>query len=520
LWTDGLLCAYEFIPGAKKNADHEPNSLEAQGDLQHKELEVRKRSPAPPKSSDVQEEPKQVNESISDYSTLSNGRNLHHHRKKEIGNHWLPIGWDRLAELVATVEVDAEWLTDDPLSEDDCTLSVADLATPYLQSRAGPTWWCHVDARHSNILSWLANSQWLHPAISAALRDETRLISDRMKHLLYEVPVRVGGGLLFELLGHSVGDPHYEEEDVPVVLRAWQANNFLITSMHVKGFVSRLNVLGVMEVQDLVGAGASEAPESAHAVIAQLANRLARWDDRLFRKHYFGAADEVELKFVNRKGNEDLPLLGIILNQEIRRLSNQVIRVKWSLHAREEILYELMTHLRGKDPLRILDRVRQSTRDMLVEQEAVRDRIFTVQDVMQSTVRAVLQDKSVRIQHNLAIIGGGGLLLSVIVGLFGINVDGIPGNKNAPYAFTTFSVCLALLGVIVIAVGILFLGMRSPPSEEEVTSRKVELQEFVKKFQRAAEAHEKVRDSFSSNSLQEHQVINTHPEQQDYILIQ
>jgi flagellar motor switch protein FliG len=69
----------------------------------------------------------------------------------------------------------------------------------------------------------------------------------------------------------------------------------------------------------------------------------------------------------------------------------QVIRVKWSLHAREEILYELMSHLRGKDPLRILDRVRQSTRDMLVELEAVRDRIFTVQDVMQSTVRAVLQ---------------------------------------------------------------------------------------------------------------------------------
>lgn len=61
--------------------------------------------------------------------------------------------------------------------------------------------------------------------------------------------MRVGGGLLFELLGHSVGDPHYEEEDIPVVLRAWQANNFLITSMHVKGFVSHLNVLGVMEVQ-------------------------------------------------------------------------------------------------------------------------------------------------------------------------------------------------------------------------------------------------------------------------------
>jgi hypothetical protein len=35
--------------------------------------------------------------------------------------------------------------------------------------------------------------------------------------------------------------------------------------------------------------------------------------------------------------------------------------------------------------------VRQSTRDMLDEQEAVRSRIITVQDVMQSNVRAVLQ---------------------------------------------------------------------------------------------------------------------------------
>jgi hypothetical protein len=38
-----------------------------------------------------------------------------------------------------------------------------------------------------------------------------------------------------------------------------------------------------------------------------------------------------------------------------------------------------------------LERVHQSTRDMLEEQEAVRNRIFTLQDVMQSNVRAVLQ---------------------------------------------------------------------------------------------------------------------------------
>ncbi len=68
-----------------------------------------------------------------------------------------------------------------------------------------------------------------------------------------------------------------------------------------------------------------------------------------------------------------------------------MISVKWGLHAREEILYELMTHLKGREPQRILEQVRQSTRDMLEEQDAVRNRIFTVQDVMQSNVRAVLQ---------------------------------------------------------------------------------------------------------------------------------
>ncbi|MED6166937.1 hypothetical protein PIB30_114274, partial [Stylosanthes scabra] len=75
---------------------------------------------------------------------------------------------------------------------------------------------------------------------------------------------------------------------------------------------------------------------------------------------------------------------------------------------------------------------------MIEEQEAVRGRLFTIQDVMQSTVRAWLQDKSLTVTHNLGIFGGCGLVLSVITGLFGINVDGIPGAEGAPYAFGLF----------------------------------------------------------------------------------
>jgi hypothetical protein len=50
--------------------------------------------------------------------------------------------------------------------------------------------------------------------------------------------------------------------------------------------------------------------------------------------------------------------------------------------------------------------------------------------------------------------------------------------------------------------------MKSPPSEEEVTSRKVELQELVKTFQRAAEANEKVRDGYSFHSSRDEEAID------------
>lgn len=79
------------------------------------------------------------------------------------------------------------WGNDDILSDEDDSLAVADVAYPYWQKRNGPTFWCHVDARHSNIAKFFGSTCWLHPAVSVALRDEKRLISDRMKHLLYEV---------------------------------------------------------------------------------------------------------------------------------------------------------------------------------------------------------------------------------------------------------------------------------------------------------------------------------------------
>ncbi|KAK1404836.1 Zinc transport protein ZntB [Heracleum sosnowskyi] len=531
LWTDGLVCAFESVQSRRKRAGSKfvAKTPFAQNDAVGKQTSSR----IPTTKSSGHEVENTVHESLPLAESVGNpddplvGRDEHdclssysYTEDKYPGSYWKPIGWSRISELVQTVQVDTGWASQ-PIefadSEDD--VSVAEIAAPYWERPVGPTWWCHVIAGHPSITAWLTNAQWLHPAISTALRDESKLISERMKHLFYEVPVRVAGGLLFELLGQSAGDPFAEEDDIPVVIRSWQAQNFLVTTLHVKGSASNTNVLGLAEVQELLTAGGNNVPQTIHEVIALLACRLARWDDRLFRKYIFGAADEIELKFMNRRNHEDMHLFTVILNQEIRRLSTQVIRVKWSLHAREEIIFELLQHLRGNATRNLLEGIRKSTRAMIGEQEAVRGRLFTIQDVMQSTVRAWLQDKSLRITHNLGVFGGCGLVLSIVTGLFGINVDGIPGSERTPYAFALFSGLLVLLGIVLIAMGLLYLGLKRPVAEEQVQVRKLELQELVKMFQHEAESHAQVRKSTSGNTFASNAASLVRDGEEGYILI-
>ncbi|XP_021274948.1 uncharacterized protein LOC110409800 [Herrania umbratica] len=527
LWTDGLICAFEYVRGQPKAVQQSSGAKIWSKQYASKDAS-RKRIYAYESENSLTEGVTSNNLAKSAPLTKSaltvkdNEKNCS--RNLNPGEefprtYWKPIGWDRVSELVQMLQVDDGWVSQPiELTENEDDVTVADLAAPYWERPVGPTWWCHVAADHPFVNAWLRNAHWLHPAISNALLDESRLISERMKHLLYEVPVLVAGGLLFELLGQSAGNPLVDEDDIPVVLRSWHAQNFLVTSLHVKGFASNINVLGIAEVQEMLIAGGTNIPRTIHEVIAHLTCRLARWDDRLFRKSVFGEADEVELKFMDRRNHEDLDLFTIIMNQEIRRLSNQVIRVKWSLHAREEIMFELLLYLRGNATRALLEGVIKSTREMISEQEAVRGRLFTIQDVMQSTVRAWLQDRSLTVTHNLGIFGGCGLILSIITGLFGINVDGIPGNEASPYAFVLFSGILVLLGVVLIAIGLLYLGLKKPIVDEDVEVRKLELQELVRIFQKEAESHAQVRKSVA-RAIKRPETASILPNGEGYVLL-
>jgi hypothetical protein len=128
----------------------------------------------------------------------------------------------------------------------------------------------------------------------------------------------------------------------------------------------------------------------------------------------------------------------------------------------------------------------------------------------------IFQDRSLRVTHNLAIFGGGGMVLSIITGLFGINVDGIPGAQNTPYAFGLFTGLLFFLGIVLVSLGMLYLGLQNPVNSEKVKVRKLELQQLVSMFQHEAEQHGKVREGLSRHGTSS---SSTEASDEGYILI-
>lgn len=181
LWTDGLICAFEFIRGSRKSPYTQTHTVDESQNL------VSKPQPTNPLAQKLSKNETFENLEAKEIDTQDNHLDCLYPHERPLGNYWIPIGWNRISQLVETVQVDVVWASQPMEIDDEDDITVADVAAPYWERPVGPTWWCHVDAVHPSISSWLSNAQWLHPAISIALRDESRLISERMKHLLYEV---------------------------------------------------------------------------------------------------------------------------------------------------------------------------------------------------------------------------------------------------------------------------------------------------------------------------------------------
>lgn len=97
-------------------------------------------------------------------------------------------------------------------------------------------------------------------------------------------------------------------------------------------------------------------------------------------------------------------------------------------------------------------------------------------------------------------------------------MDGIPGAENTPYAFGLFTGLIFFLGTVLIAVGLIYLGLKKPIRDEQVEVRKLELDKLVKMFQHEAETHAQVHKPLSRHNLPP-TAGDKFPEDADYVLI-
>ncbi|ONK68152.1 uncharacterized protein A4U43_C05F7990 [Asparagus officinalis] len=172
LWKDGLIFAFEFVRG---NRFTSPNKLR-KGVQNVNNRRTIHRVTEPESLIDLNSStPNEAAEGASHID--DNKETLKQYITQLYDSHWVPIGWERIKELVQMVQVDANWASQQiNLEEDEDDFTVADVVAPYWERPTGPTWWCHVNPACQSIQSWLSSAQWLHPAISIALRDESRSI--------------------------------------------------------------------------------------------------------------------------------------------------------------------------------------------------------------------------------------------------------------------------------------------------------------------------------------------------------
>ncbi|RVW47381.1 hypothetical protein CK203_090341 [Vitis vinifera] len=163
LWTDGLICAFEYVTSHRRISRSKYGSKiqsvqQIEGENMKKQVPENKVSRASAQNlirkhrsesaSLVELEPDHVAslDNHIDHQFYQSDR--YHMTERSSGSHWVPIGWARISELVQTVRVDAGWaLQQFEVTDDEDERSAADLAAPYwssLQDLYGGAMWLQV----------------------------------------------------------------------------------------------------------------------------------------------------------------------------------------------------------------------------------------------------------------------------------------------------------------------------------------------------------------------------------------
>lgn len=275
--------------------------------------------------------------------------------------------------------------------------------------------WIHLHREAPDTRDWLTDRS----GIPAVVRDA--LLADESRPRLALFPE----GALLDLRGVNL-NPGANPEDM-VSIRAWIEAGRVVT-------VRRRKLLAIEDIRASIGRGAG--PTDTGSFVVALAHRLVM--------RMGGVVSELDDKV---DGLEDAVLTTEHreLRRELRELRRQAIALRRYIGPNREALGMMMAEslpgMRPRDLQRlreVSDRITRNIEDL----DAARDRAALIQDELTSRLSEAMN----RNMYMLSLIAGIFLPLSLITGLLGINVGGIPGEKW-PWAFGAVSALLLTLGV-------------------------------------------------------------------------
>lgn len=236
-------------------------------------------------------------------------------------------------------------------------------------------------------------------------------------------------GLLINLRGVNL-NPGAEPEDM-VSLRMWATESRLVTCRF-------RPLLAVRDVRELMETSA--APDDVGALIVMLATRLV---DRVSAviESLDEQEDDVESRLVSGDSADLRGALTVVRRRAIT-LRRYLAPQREALNRVSGETTSWMTTRHRARIQEVNDRVIRYIEDL----DAIRERAAVIKDEMMN----MLSERLNRNMYVLTVISSIMLPLGFLTGLLGINVDGMPGASDSPYAFAL--VCAAMVAVVGVEV--------------------------------------------------------------------
>lgn len=276
-------------------------------------------------------------------------------------------------------------------------------------------YWIQIKENFEGLSEILSREFKIDPHISESLTAEETRPRSYLK----------GNGILVILRGVNL-NPGADPEDM-VSLRLWIEPDKIISVQNRK----------IMAVEDIIeSVEDNNGPGSAGEFLCEINERLSvRMSDPL--GSIDDSIDDLEDKITQLKSEE--------VRSEISSLRRQVIALRRYLHPQRDALKNLMilkiSWISEKEKMILRDVSDRITR-YIEDLDSGRERTAVARDELDSKNREQMN----KIMYVFSIITVVFLPLSLLTGLLGINVGGIPGSENS-YAF--YFVCL-FLGVILL----------------------------------------------------------------------